>query len=304
MQIINVKEIEAGMRLDLMLSTHITSHTRSFIKILIDEKLVMVNGKVVKAGYKLKAGDQICYTLPEPAPTVPQPQDLPIDIVYQDAHMLVINKEQGVVVHPGTKNHENTLVNALLFHVASLSDTNGPLRPGIVHRLDKDTSGLMLVAKTNAAHEFLSEQLANRSCKRYYKAIVDHAFKDNDGEIITYIGRSNKNRLKMAVQETGRQAHTKYKLLQNFENHALVECELITGRTHQIRVHMAHINHAIVGDELYNTKPGKIKTNGQLLHSYKITFTHPHTKKTMTFTSPLPQSFQNVLNILEKQSFA
>lgn len=299
MQEIKVTKDHINLRLDIFLANKFTEHTRAHIKNLIDEGRVLVDEKKVKAGYKLKLDDIISISFPDPIPTTAQPQNIPLDIIYEDSDLLVINKPQGMVVHPAVSNYENTLVNALLYHVKDLSGINGVLRPGIIHRLDKDTSGLIIVAKNDKAHVGLSRQIADRKCKRYYKALCDYPLKNDEGEIVTQIGRHPKNRLKMAVLEKGgRLAHTKYKLIENFNNYSLVECELITGRTHQIRVHMAHINHAIVGDKLYNTKPIKLKLDGQLLHAYKLKFTHPTTNNELTFECDLPEYFKEVLKII------
>lgn len=291
---------DVNTRLDIFLSNQLTEHTRSYIKNLISDGKVLVNDKLVKAGYQLKLNDIIVVSMPPSLPKQIQPQNIKLDIVYEDSDLLVINKKQGMVVHPAIKNYENTLVNALLFHVKDLSKVNGELRPGIIHRLDKDTSGLIIIAKNDVAHINLSKQIANKSCKRYYMALCDYALKDDKGEIITQIGRHPKNRLKMAVLESGgKLAHTKYKILKNYNQYSLVECELVTGRTHQIRVHMAHINHAIIGDKLYNTKPSKFKLNGQLLHAYKLEFTQPTTKLPIKLECELPNYFKQVLNVIK-----
>ena len=229
-----------------------------------------------------------------------EPQDIPIDIVYQDEDIAVINKEQGMVVHPATNNYDNTLVNALMFNLDSLSGINGVIRPGIVHRLDKDTSGLLVVAKNDNAHINLSEQISSKTCKRIYWALVEGIVKE-DGELITNFGRDPKNRLKMAVLEKGKVAHTKYRVIETFDKYTLVEFELKTGRTHQIRVHSAYIHHPIVGDKLYNNNKCKFNLNGQLLHAKKLILSHPKTGKELCFESDLPKYFGDVLEVLRNK---
>lgn len=288
-------------RLDKFLQSEITEHTRSYIKNLIDDGKVTVNGKVVqKAGFALKENDKIEFELFEPVPLEAKAENIPLDIVFEDEDLLVINKPQGMVVHPAVKNYEGTLVNALLYSVKDLSGINGVMRPGIVHRLDKETSGLLLVAKNDFSHASLSSQIATKSCKRYYKALVQFVLKEGFGEVKTYFGRDPKNRLKMAVLPEGKVAHTKFKVLKNYEGYSLVEYELLTGRTHQIRVHSAYLNHPIVGDKLYNPNKCKFNLNGQLLHAYKIEFNHPRTNEKLSFEIELPEYFQTVLNGLKE----
>lgn len=294
--VINSEDV--GLRLDKYLLTKYPDKTRSHIKHWIDDGVVLVNGKSVKAGYILKGQDDIEMGEVEEKVLSSEPQDIPVDIVYEDSDLAVINKPQGMVVHPAVKNYDNTLVNALMFKLESLSSINGVIRPGIVHRLDKDTSGLMVVAKNDKSHVALSEQIANKECRRIYWALVDGVVK-SDGEIITNIGRDPRNRLKMAVVEKGKIAHTLYKVLKTFDNYSLIEFELKTGRTHQIRVHSAYMHHPIVGDPLYNFSKCKFKLNGQLLHAKKLILTHPENGKVMEFESELPEYFQNVLSKLK-----
>lgn len=289
---------DVGLRLDKYLLTKYPDKTRSHIKHWIDDGVVLVNGKSVKAGYILKGQDDIEMGEVEEKVLSSKPQDIPVDIVYEDSDLAVINKPQGMVVHPAVKNYDNTLVNALMFKLESLSSINGVIRPGIVHRLDKDTSGLMVVAKNDKSHVALSEQIANKECRRIYWALVDGVVK-SDGEIITNIGRDPRNRLKMAVVEKGKIAHTLYKVLKTFDNYSLIEFELKTGRTHQIRVHSAYMHHPIVGDPLYNFSKCKFKLNGQLLHAKKLILTHPENGKVMEFESELPGYFQNILSKLK-----
>ena len=295
--IINSEDI--GLRLDKFLLKLYSDKTRSHIKHWIEDGVVLVNNKIVKAGYEIRIHDIIEMGEVVEKVLSSEPQDIPIEIIYEDENMAVINKPQGMVVHPAVSNYSGTLVNALLYQVKDLSGINGVLRPGIVHRLDKDTSGLLLVAKNDKAHLSLSEQIQSKSCKRFYRAIVEGVVKEN-GVIETRIGRDPKNRLKQAVVDypKGKVAITHYKVLENFNNYSYMEFELKTGRTHQIRVHANYIHHAIVGDELYNTKKSKFNLNGQLLHAYKIEFEHPTTHEHMEFTCELPDYFNKVLNNL------
>jgi 23S rRNA pseudouridine1911/1915/1917 synthase len=295
---------ESGVRLDLFLLKCYPEKTRSHIKHWIEDGVVFVNGKNVKAGYTLKVGDKVEVGDIEEKTLSTEAQDIPIDIVYEDDDFAVINKEQGMVVHPATSNYDGTLVNALLFKLKNLSTINGVFRPGIVHRLDKDTSGLMVVAKNDFAHVNLSEQISKKDCRRIYWALVDGVVK-SDGEIITNIGRDPKNRLKMAVVDNskGKNAHTIYRVLKVLGNYTLVEFELKTGRTHQIRVHSTYLNHPIVGDRLYNRNKCKFKLDGQLLHAKKLILSHPRTGKEMIFESELPEYFKNVVENLEKSIY-
>jgi len=287
-----------GNRLDIFLLSQYPDKSRSHIKHWIEDN-VTVNDKIVKAGYSLKLNDKVVLGEIVEKVLTSEPQDIPIDIIYQDDDIAIINKEQGMVVHPAVGNHDNTLVNALMFCLDNLSSINGVIRPGIVHRLDKDTSGLLVVAKNDQAHVNLSEQITNKTCRRIYWALVDGIVK-SDGEIITNFGRDPKNRLKMAVLDKGKLAHTKYKVLEIFDKYSLVEFELKTGRTHQIRVHSAYIHHPIVGDKLYNNNKCKFNLNGQLLHAKKLILTHPKLGKEMTFECDLPEYFSNILKNLNK----
>ena len=292
---------DIGVRLDKFLQNLYPDKTRSHIKHWIEDGIVLVNGKVVKSGYALKKTDDIEMGEVIEKVLSNEPQDIPIDIVYEDGDLAVINKPQGMVVHPAVKNYDGTLVNALMYKLDSLSSINGVIRPGIVHRLDKDTSGLMVVAKNDKAHVSLSEQISKKECRRIYWALVDGIVKEN-GEIITHIGRDSRNRLKMAVvgEEKGKVAHTIYRVIEVFDKYSLVEFELKTGRTHQIRVHSTYLHHPIVGDKLYNNNKCKFNLEGQLLHAKKLILTHPTTNKTMEFESELPEHFKNVINVLSK----
>lgn len=292
---------DIGVRLDKFLQNQYPDKTRSHIKHWIEDGIVLVNGKVVKSGYSLKITDDIEMGEVVEKVLSNEPQDIPIDIVYEDSDLAVINKPQGMVVHPAVKNYDGTLVNALMYKLDSLSSINGVIRPGIVHRLDKDTSGLMVVAKNDKAHVSLSEQISKKECRRIYWALVDGVVKEN-GEIVTHIGRDSRNRLKMAVvdEDKGKLAHTIYRVLEVFDKYSLVEFELKTGRTHQIRVHSSYLHHAIVGDKLYNNNKCKFNLDGQLLHAKKLILTHPTTNKVMEFESELPEYFENVLKSLTK----
>ena len=289
---------ETQERLDVYLTEKLNK-TRSAVKKLIADGLITVNGKTEKAGKVVKCGDEISATLPDPVPLDLTPENLPLDIVYQDEDVAVINKAQGVTVHAGNGTHGSTLVNALLYHLDSLSGINGVIRPGIVHRIDKDTSGLLVVAKNDAAHLSLSDQIKNKTCARIYYALVEGVVKTDKGEIETYIGRSDKNRTMMAVTDHGRKAITDYETVKRFSSYTLMRFSLKTGRTHQIRVHCKYIGHPIVGDPVYGYKTQKFKLNGQLLHAAELAFNHPRTGKRMTFTAPLPDYFEAVLKKLE-----
>ena len=289
---------DAKKRIDIFLNEELDL-SRSYIKTLIEKQNILVNSQEIKkAGYIVKDNDAITITIPEAEILNLEPENIDIDIIYEDDDFAVINKPQGMVVHPAPGAYEHTLVNALLYHLKNLSDINGVVRPGIVHRLDKDTSGLIVVAKNNEAHLDLQEQIATKAAKRYYKALVDGIVKKDEGVINTLIDRSKKDRKMMAVSnDTGRIAITHFKVLERFRNYTLMEYELKTGRTHQIRVHSKHIGHPIVGDPVYGGS-NKFNLNGQLLHAFKLEFTHPRTKEHMSFTAPIPEYFQQVLDKL------
>ena len=291
---------DKGERLDTFLSLSIDSVTRSRIKNAIEKGSVKVNGKSqTKSGYSLKSGDEVEITFEEVTPLTAVAQDLPIDIIYQDEDFLVINKAQGMVTHPATGSPDGTLVNALLYHVKDLSGINGVLRPGIVHRLDKDTSGLIMVAKNDFAHLSLSKQIAEKSAKRYYIALVDGNIKEDEGVVEQPIARHKVDRKKMCVDKEGRYAKTSYRVLERFQKYTLVEYELFTGRTHQIRVHSTFKHHPVVGDETYGGS-NKFGLRGQLLHAFKLTLTHPRTNEVMTFEAEIPEYFKTVLDKLRK----
>ena len=287
-----------GMRLDVFVAEK-AECTRSHAKNLIEEGNVTVNGiKAAKSGALLKAGDVVVIVNPAPKELDLSPQDIPIEIVWQDEDFAVVNKPQGMVVHPAPGAYDNTLVNALLFKLSSLSGINGVARPGIVHRLDKDTSGLLVVAKNDFAHISLQKQIAEKSAKRYYYALVDGVVQKDSGEIRNFLARSTADRKKYAVAKDGRLAITLYKVVKRYSVYTLMEYELKTGRTHQIRVHSRYIGHPVVGDRTYGGSDA-FGLNGQLLHAYKLVLTHPRTGEEMTFTAPLPDYFQSVLDKLK-----
>lgn len=287
-----------GTRLDVFVAEK-AECTRSHAKNLIEEGNVTVNGiKAAKSGALLKAGDVVVIVNPAPKELDLSPQDIPIEIVWQDEDFAVVNKPQGMVVHPAPGAYDNTLVNALLFKLSSLSGINGVARPGIVHRLDKDTSGLLVVAKNDFAHISLQKQIAEKSAKRYYYALVDGVVQKDSGEIRNFLARSTADRKKYAVAKDGRLAITLYKVVKRYSAYTLMEYELKTGRTHQIRVHSRYIGHPVVGDRTYGGSDA-FGLNGQLLHAYKLVLTHPRTGEKMTFTAPLPDYFQNVLDKLK-----
>lgn len=296
---LKVNSSDVNKRLDKFLSENFTDFTRSYLSNLNDEGKILVNNKIVKNGYKLCLNDEVLIDLQKKPELSFEAEDIKLDIVYEDDDLIVINKPQGLCVHPAVKNESHTLVNALMFKYKKLSDINGDFRPGIVHRLDKDTSGLMVVAKNNKAHISLAKQIQTKECKRKYLALVVGTFKEKDGKIEKNLKRSLKNRLKYEVclDTEGRTALTYYKTLEIFKGYSLVEFELKTGRTHQIRVHSAYLGHPIVGDKLYGVED-KFNLKGQLLTSYKLTVMQPTTKKELNFEIPLPDYFENVLDKL------
>lgn len=294
-----VSEKDVKTRLDSFLYELDNSFTRSHYKNLIEEGHVLVNSKKVKAGYALKLNDVVSVEMIPARPIETLPQNIPLDIVYEDEDLAVINKPKGMVVHPANGNWDGTLVNALLYNIKDLSGINGEIRPGIVHRLDKDTSGLLVVAKNDFAHVALSKQIADKTCKRIYLALVIGNMPNDSGVVANYLGRDPKNRLRYAVVDNGgKYAETHYKVLTRYKDYSLVEFKLKTGRTHQIRVHCKYLNHPIVGDDLYGGK-SKFKTDGQMLHAYKLSFYHPRTNKYMEFEAQLPEYFQKILSNLQ-----
>lgn len=285
-------------RIDKVLGHHFSQFSRSHLQKWIEDGNVKVNGQVVKPKYKLAVGDQVVITPEAPQKIDLAPENIPLDIVYEDDDVVVVNKPQGMVVHPAPGHSNHTLVNALLYH-CPLSTINGEFRPGIVHRIDKDTSGLLMVAKNDMAHRSLAAQLKAKTNKREYVALVHGVIKQDTGTIDAPIGRSRKDRKKQAIVADGRHAVTHFKVLKRFRHYTLVSCRLETGRTHQIRVHMKSIGHPLAGDPLYGprkTLPG----NGQYLHARELGFKHPRTGKELLFTAPLPAYFQQMLDKLER----
>lgn len=298
-KIIKVQE-DTGGRADTYIADKLNNITRSYVKTLIEKQLVKLNGKIIKkSGESIKTGDIIEIDMP-PIETISAiPENIPLDIIYEDDDIIVINKAQGMVTHPATGSPNGTLVNALMYRTNTLSTINGVIRPGIVHRLDKNTSGLLVVAKNDTAHKKLANQIASKKARRIYVALVDGNIKNDGGIIDEKIGRSAKDRKLMAVTESGRPAITHYKVLERFGLYSLVEFELKTGRTHQIRAHAKHIHHPVVGDTAYGGS-NKFKLDGQLLHAKRLIFMHPTTGELMDFAAPLPEYFEIVIQRLKK----
>lgn len=299
--ILNAEKSDTGQRIDKYISGNTENLTRSAIQNLIEKSKITVNGKSVFKNYKLRDGDNIEIEIPEPENLDVKPENIPLDIVYEDNDLLVVNKPKGMVVHPAHGNYNGTLVNALLYHCKdSLSGINGVIRPGIVHRIDKNTSGLLIVAKNDISHVKLSEQIKAHSFTREYEAIACGYFKDKSGTVDAPIGRHHTDRKKMCVTyENSKNAVTHYEVIKQYGGYAHVRLRLETGRTHQIRVHLSYINHPVLGDDVYGKSYKGI--DGQCLHAKKIGFIHPTTGEYMEFTSELPDYFQKILRIIEKQ---
>lgn len=296
-----VEDIDAGKRLDSFLAEKNTAkYTRSFIGKMIEENLVLYNGKPSKASTKMKTGDRIELFEKEPEPLAVKGEEIPLEIVYEDDDLMVINKPRGMVVHPAPGHTSGTLVNAVLSHAGeSLSSINGVLRPGIVHRIDKDTSGLILVCKNDFSHKALAKQLEEHSITRRYHAICSGRLKEEQGTVSAPIGRDEKNRKQQAINyKHGKEAITHYRLLENLQNASLLECRLETGRTHQIRVHMKSIGHPLLGDPLYGPKKNLYAIKGQALHAMVLGFVHPRSGEYMEFSADYPEDFQKLLNKL------
>lgn len=295
-----VEELVEKTRLDMFLSEQ-TGWSRSQVKIQVDAQKVLVNGKIVsKAGFLIKNGDTLNISFSKDVLELSaKPEDIPLNIIYEDDDFAIINKPQGMVVHPAPGAYNHTLVNALLFYFDNLSSGSNNIRPGIVHRIDKDTSGLLVVAKNDKAHENLAAQIAEHTCFRHYLALLEGNLKNDSGKVDTFISRSSVDRKMMAVSETGKRAITNYFVKKRYKDNCLVEFVLETGRTHQIRVHSKHLGHPIVGDKTYGIKNQKFNLNGQLLHAYKLELTHPTTGKRMTFECDIPEYFECVLNKLK-----
>lgn len=294
-----LEEME-GERLDLFVTEHMENLSRSAVQNLIKAGKVRVDGQVLKASHHLREGEEVEVEMAEPQRVSILPQNIPLDILYQDQDLAVVDKPKGMVVHPAHGNWDNTMVNALLYHLRDLSGINGELRPGIVHRLDKDTSGVMVVAKQDQAHRSLAEQIRVHSIKREYIALVHGVIKENLGTIDAPIGRSPLDRKKMAVVKDGRPAVSNYEVMERFRNYTLVRVSLMTGRTHQIRVHFSYIKHAVVGDPLYGPAKKHFDLESQALHAQLLGFNHPRSGEYLEFTSPLPGYFQAILAELAK----
>lgn len=299
---LTVDDIEESIRLDLYLSRELNDLSRSYVQKLIEKGNVKINEEVILSKkYKISMNDEIEIVIPQPEKLKLEPENIPIEIVYEDEDLMVVYKPQGMVVHPAPGHYTGTLVNALLYRSEKLSSINGIIRPGIVHRIDKDTSGLLMIAKNNTAHNSLAAQLKEHSINRIYNALVKGNLETDRGTIDLPIGRHPVNRLKRAVVENnGKRAVTHFKVLERFSGYNLVELKLETGRTHQIRVHMAYLGHPLVGDPLYGPKRDKFKLNGQALHARVIGFMHPSTHEYMEFTSELPEYFELLIDRLRK----
>ena len=296
-----VKNSDAGQRIDKLLSIQLTDFSRSYIQKLLSNRAVLIHGQPIKSNYKVKEGDYIQVEIPEPEVLDVQPENIPLDIVYEDTDILIINKPKGMVVHPAAGHYSGTLVNAILYHCQDdLSTINGVLRPGIVHRIDMDTTGLLVICKNNMAHQSLAEQLKVHSITRKYTAIVYDNIPEDNGTIHKTIGRHPVDRKKQAVNvRNGRDAITHYRVLERFGGkYTMVECQLETGRTHQIRVHMASIHHPLLGDTVYGPSKDPFHLQGQTLHAGVLGFIHPRTGKYVEVHSELPEYFQNLILML------
>lgn len=296
-----VDENQKGTRIDLLLSTNLEGTSRSFIQKLFEKGNIKVNGELCTSKkYKVSENDMVEITIPEPEMLTVEAENIPIDIVYEDDDVLIVNKPKGMVVHPAVGNYTGTLVNAIMYHCGNrLSSINGVIRPGIVHRIDKDTSGLLMIAKNDKAHESLSAQLAEHSITRKYIALVYDNIKEDEGTVDAPIGRDPKNRLRQAVTDSNsKRAVTHYKVLERFGKYTLIQAQLETGRTHQIRVHMSYIKHPLVGDLVYGPKKQSIAVEGQMLHAKVLGFVHPSTGEYMEFDSELPEYFEEILRKL------
>ncbi|MBR4944601.1 MAG: RluA family pseudouridine synthase [Peptococcaceae bacterium] len=290
---------ENGTRLDSFLADELEEISRSYIQKLIADQMILVNQKAVKANYKVKTNDQLLVQIPEAAPVDIQPEPMDLDIVYEDSDLLIVNKPVGLVVHPAHGHYSGTLVNGLLAHCNDLSGINGKMRPGIVHRIDKDTSGLLMIAKNDLAHQHLAAQLKDHSIRRAYYALVQGVISEPAGLVDAPIGRHEVDRKKMAVTfKNSKEARTHYYVKERFARNTFIECRLETGRTHQIRVHMSYLGHPLVGDPLYGTRKNNLDFPGQALHAYALGFVHPRTGEELYFEAPMPEHFQSVLKTL------
>lgn len=301
-KLLTVAPEEETLRLDVLLSRRVEGLTRSAAQRLLEEGKVSLQGRPLKKNHRLRAGEALELCLPDPVPTDARPQDIPLDIVYEDADVAVVNKPRGMVVHPAPGNPDGTLVNALLAHCGqSLSGVGGAIRPGIVHRIDKDTSGLLIIAKNDRAHLALSAQLKDHTLSRVYEAVAIGSLKEDRGTVDAPIGRSLRDRKKMAVVSDGRRAVTHYEVLARYPGYTHLRCQLETGRTHQIRVHMAYLGHPLAGDPVYGPKSDPYQLGGQCLHARELTFVHPTTGQTVHLTCPLPDWFSGFLDRLERR---
>lgn len=297
--ILEITENQAGERIDRFLADS-QDLTRSFLQKILKEGEVIVNGKSVKANYKLRKGDRIEFEIPEAVEPDIVAEDIPLSILYEDADVLVVDKPKGMVVHPAAGHYSRTLVNAVMYHCkGELSGINGVLRPGIVHRIDRDTTGSIIICKNDMAHNEIARQLKEHSINRRYRAIVTGVLKDEEGTIEGAIGRDKKDRKKMEITADGKPAVTHYRVLQRFKHYTYVECVLETGRTHQIRVHMASFGHPLLGDEVYGRRSDKYKCEGQCLHAMTLGFHHPRTGEYIEVNAPLPPYFEHLLAVLE-----
>lgn len=294
---------DAGTRADVFLAAKL-GVSRSNMQKLLEDGRVKRGEKIIKANYKVRAGEMFVVDIPEPEPIEAVPENIPLDIIYEDDDVVVLNKARGMVVHPAPGNYTGTLVNALLYHCSNLSGINSAIRPGIVHRLDKDTSGIMIVAKNDAAHISLSQQIQSKTAVRTYLAVVRGNIKTDSGTIETQIARDKTDRKKMAVvKEGGHDAITDYEVLERFGKYTLVRCKLRTGRTHQIRVHMEYLGYPLVGDPKYSPMKTPFGIKGQALHSHTLEFTHPRTGERMKFEAPLPEDMHKIITRLHNGQF-
>ena len=299
--LLRASEESKNQRLDAFLASSLDGLTRSQATRLIESGEVAVNGRAVGKSYKLAGGEDIAVTLPEPEPVEAVPQDIPLDVVYEDADVIVVNKPSGMVVHPAPGHPDGTLVNALLYHCAgTLSGVGGALRPGIVHRIDRDTSGLIIAAKNDAAHQYLSAQLADHTLARTYECIVVGSLREDRGTVDAPIARHPADRKRMAVVAGGREAVTHWEVIARYPGYTHVRCRLETGRTHQIRVHMAYIGHPILGDTVYGAKKEVPGLTGQCLHAVGLRFLHPRTHEVVELSCPLPEEFTRMLQKIRK----
>ncbi len=299
METVRIDQDLAGERIDAVLAGLFPERSRSFFQKLIKEEQVLVNGKAVKPSLILKEDDEVSLSFPEMKTISVLPEDIPLDIVYEDSDVILVNKPRGMVVHPAPGHYTGTMVNALLHHCGDLSGINGVLRPGIVHRIDRDTTGIVIACKNDLSHNLIASQLQEHSMGRRYVCLVHGNVKEDEGTVDQPLGRSRQDRKKMAIDpENGKRAVTHYRVLERFGEFTYVECRLETGRTHQIRVHMTSIGHPLAGDPVYGTRKCPFKTEGQLLHAYLLGFIHPSTHEYMEFTVPLPADFEHILNIL------